>query len=103
MRVALLLDSRNNNSRYLLPLWRMGLKSMGWQEAAPSPAQADAAIMWGMPQENKAILAHWQSFKKPVLVMDYPWWNRPAANRHGKEAWKISIDGLHPIGQLMME
>lgn len=96
-RVFLCMDTHNVNSEYLRPFFIDAINKLGWRHSKLH--ECDFAIMWG-PQPELTLC---RNLNKPVLVCDFPYWNRGNKKRDGKEYYKISLNGQHPTEYLMKE
>jgi len=97
MKVSLAFDFKGINHTYHLPLWRKGLAAMGWIEAPFT--SSDVTVMWG-PNPPFDIT---RGRGKPVMMADFPYWNRGGKNRNGQEYYKVSLNGQHPTPYIMEE
>lgn len=78
-------------------LWSQALTALGWQQATVE--DCDVVIMWGPNKE--ADLA--RDLGKPVLNVDFPYWNRGKKIRTDADYYKITINGQHPTKYIMTE
>lgn len=97
MKAHLAFGYEGINHQYHSGLWRTAVRSIGWEEAPLE--QADLTVMWGPNPEYDATLAR----NKPVLMCDFPYWNRGDKNRNGHEYYKVSLNGQHPTPYIMKE
>lgn len=97
MKIHLALHYKGINHSYHFPLWQRGVRALGWIE---SPLEkADATVMWGPnPAFEETRLRD-----KPVLMLDFPYWNRGGKLRDGREFYKVSVNGQHPTAFVMEE
>lgn len=80
--------------------FRTGLARLGWQETGEEAAQV--LITWGMRPGHREVRQRFERAGKPVLVVDYPYWNRGGGKyQHGY--YRITTDGLHPPQHFMDE
>lgn len=88
------------NQKYHLPLWQEAVKNMRW-DITNDHAQADVIVIWGVTPIDP--LEYGIANKKPVLVLDFPYWNRGGKNRDGNEFYKVSLYGQHPTPFILKE
>lgn len=97
MKVNLAFNFKGINHEYHMPLWRAGVHAMGWTECPET--SSDVTVMWG-PNPPFAVT---RARSKPVMMIDFPYWNRGGKNRNGKEYYKVSLNGQHPTPFIMKE
>lgn len=104
MKIALLFREGSGNDLLQRELWKRALICLGYEMVSSAdPAASDLAVVWGAPPKNKGILKAFQQVGKPVLVVDYPYWNRPTKEFNPESAYKVSLNGLHPTPYLRRE
>lgn len=100
MKVALFFSNHvdNLNSRYHAPLWDKAVRALGWA-VTTKIEECDFAAMWGpQPEYFKC-----KRLGKPVLIVDFPYWNRAWKVKDGREYYKISLNGQHQTPYIMQE
>ncbi len=97
MKVHLAFDFNGINHEYHLPLWRKAVRNLGWEQVPLE--EADVTIMWGPNPPFDVTRAR----GKPVLMVDFPYWNRGGKLRDGREFYKVSLNGQHPTQYIMEE
>lgn len=97
MKVCLALDYKGVNQSYHMGLWTEALRRKNFLKV--DAEKADVIVQWGVTYQTEFDLA--RSMGKPVLIIDFPYWNR--APRQGREYYKISLNGQHPTPYIMQE
>lgn len=98
MRAHLAFDYKGNNHKYHKELWHKGVKNLGW-EISPTVVDSDFVVMWG----PNPPFPHARELGKPVLMVDFPYWNRGGKDKTGREYYKVSVNGQHPTPYIMQE
>lgn len=93
MRVNLSLDHRGINHELHKILWGEAIKAKGFEFSQFD--NCDVVIQWGVTYQNKLGMG------KPVLVLDFPYWNR--GDRQTTGSYKVSLNGQHPTPYVMNE
>ena len=97
MKAHLAFHHRGINHDYHSTLWKQAVNNLGWQNVELE--KADVTVMWGPNPEFQATLER----GKPVLMVDFPYWNRGWKNRHGTEYYKVRLKCHQPTSYLMKE
>ncbi len=97
MKVHLGFDHLGINHLTQKQYWLEGVKSLGWEQVELE--KADVTIMWGPNPEFDITRAR----NRPVLMIDFPYWNRGGKERLGHEYYKVSLNGQHPTPYIMNE
>jgi hypothetical protein len=97
MKVHLALQYKGINHSYHYPLWHRALRTLGWEQTTVE--KADVTVMWGPNREFEDT----RKRDKPVLMVDFPYWNRGGKLRDGREFYKVSLNGQHPTPYVMQE
>ncbi len=97
MKVHLGFDHLGINHSTQLELWRTALMAIGWEEAPVD--KCDLTIMWGPNPEFDETRAR----GKPVLMIDFPYWNRGGKARGPHDYYKVSLNGQHPTKYIFTE
>lgn len=98
MRVHLAFNYKGNNHKYQKGLWETAIKALGWQHSE-TVMDCDFVVMWG----PNPPFPHAREKGKPVLMIDFPYWNRCGKDKTGTESYKISLNGQHPTDYIMLE
>lgn len=97
MKVCLAFNYLGINHEYHFNYWAKALQSLGWESVAVE--EADVTVMWGPNYEFELTRAR----GRPVLMVDFPYWNRGGKCRNGTEYYKISLNGQHPTPYIFTE
>jgi hypothetical protein len=95
MLVHLALDYDGANHRLHKEMWGHALGVCNYQKS--DAANADLIVQWGVSYQNNLPTRG----KKPVLILDFPYWNR--RSRNTDEFYKVSLNGQHPTNYVMHE